>query len=158
MFSIVLEIRVRKVLPEVTLKEGHSRALTIKPFERPHLIFCQYFIVTMYQNVSCAKYYRLFPNILTCYIIQNFICSKRVGTWHPKSNKKLSYHQGTVRCIMSVEILPIATQQCRNYVYNKSWTKYQSCHATKSCCRQRLTICVINYTVSQKKTDTNSWP
>ena len=26
---------------------------------------------------------------------------------------------------MSVEILPIATQQCRNYLYDKSWTKYQ---------------------------------
>jgi len=27
-------------------------------------------------------------------------------------NKKLSYRQGTARCVVSVEILPIATQQC----------------------------------------------
>jgi len=26
------------------------------------------------------------------------------------------------RCVVSVEILPIATQQCRNYLYDKSWT------------------------------------
>jgi len=34
-------------------------------------------------------------------------------------NKKLSYRRGTARCVVSVEILPmpIATQQCRNYVY-----------------------------------------
>ena len=30
------------------------------------------------------------------------------------------YRRGTARCIVSVEILPIATQQCRNYLYDKS--------------------------------------
>ena len=37
-----------------------------------------------------------------------------------KSNKKLSYRRGTARCVVSVEILPVATQQCRNYLYDKS--------------------------------------
>ena len=37
------------------------------------------------------------------------------------TNKKLSYRRGTARCVVSVEILPIATQQCRNYLYDKSW-------------------------------------
>jgi len=36
------------------------------------------------------------------------------------NNKKLSYRRGTVRCVVSVEILPIAMQQCRNYFYDKS--------------------------------------
>jgi len=35
-------------------------------------------------------------------------------------DKKLSYRRGTARCVVSVEILPIATQQCRNYLYDKS--------------------------------------
>ena len=35
-------------------------------------------------------------------------------------NKKLSYRRGTARCAVSVEILPIATQQCRNCLYDKS--------------------------------------
>ena len=35
-------------------------------------------------------------------------------------NKKLSYRRGTARCVLSIEILPIATQQCRNYLYGKS--------------------------------------
>ena len=34
--------------------------------------------------------------------------------------KKLSYRRGTAQCIVSIEILPIATQQCRNYLYDKS--------------------------------------
>jgi len=54
----------------------------------------------------------------------------------------------TARCVVSVEILPIATQQCRNCLYDKSWTKYRLSlltRATKSCCRQRLTICAISY-------------
>jgi len=37
-------------------------------------------------------------------------------------NKKLSYRRGTQRCVVSVEILPIAMQQDRNYLYDKSWT------------------------------------
>jgi len=42
--------------------------------------------------------------------------------WWNHSYKKLRYRQGTARCVVSVEILPIATQQCRNYLYDKSWT------------------------------------
>ena len=38
-----------------------------------------------------------------------------------KNNKKLSYRRVTARCVLSVVILPIATQQCRNYLYDKSW-------------------------------------
>ena len=38
-----------------------------------------------------------------------------IGTY-----KKLSYRRGTARCVVSVEILPTATQQCRNYLYDKS--------------------------------------
>ena len=36
-------------------------------------------------------------------------------------DKKLSYRRGTARCVESIEILPVATQQCRNYLYDKSW-------------------------------------
>jgi len=35
-------------------------------------------------------------------------------------NKKLSYRRGTARCVVSVEISPTATQQCRNYLYTTS--------------------------------------
>jgi len=35
-------------------------------------------------------------------------------------NKKLSYRRVTARCVLSVVILPVATQQCRNYLYDKS--------------------------------------
>ena len=34
---------------------------------------------------------------------------------------KLSYRRGTAQCVVSIEILPTATQQCRNYLYDKSW-------------------------------------
>jgi len=39
----------------------------------------------------------------------------------PLSNKKLSYRRWTARCVVSIEMLPIVTQQCRNYLYDKSW-------------------------------------
>ena len=48
-----------------------------------------------------------------------------VGHDRETYNKKLSYRQGTARCVVSVEILPVATQQWRNDLYDKSWTKYQ---------------------------------
>jgi len=68
----------------------------------------------------------------------------------PLKNKKLSYRRGAARCFVSVEILPIATQQYRNYLYDKSWTKYQLSlidpgDKTVLYSRQRLTICAINY-------------
>ena len=34
--------------------------------------------------------------------------------------KKLSYRRVTARCVLSVVVLPITTQQCRNYLYDKS--------------------------------------
>jgi len=49
-------------------------------------------------------------------------CSNAVKRthWRGDFNKKLSYRRRTARCVVSVEILPIATQQCRNYLYDKS--------------------------------------
>ena len=41
------------------------------------------------------------------------------------NNKKLSYRRETARWVVLVEILLVATQQCRNYLYNKSGTMYQ---------------------------------
>ena len=38
-----------------------------------------------------------------------------------KQHKKLRYRRVTARCVLSVVILPITTQQCRNYLYDKSW-------------------------------------
>ena len=35
-------------------------------------------------------------------------------------NKKLSYRRVTARCVLSVAILQITTQQCRNYLHDKS--------------------------------------
>ena len=35
-------------------------------------------------------------------------------------HKKLSYRRVTARCVLSVVILQITTQQCRNYLYDKS--------------------------------------
>ena len=37
------------------------------------------------------------------------------------ANKKLSYRRVTARCVLLVVMLPIAMQQCRNYLYDKSW-------------------------------------
>jgi len=42
----------------------------------------------------------------------------RLTTFH----EKLSYRRGTARCVVSVEIVSVAVQQCRNYLYDKSRT------------------------------------
>ena len=47
--------------------------------------------------------------------------SSQLITRRGTENKKLSYRRGIARCFVSIEILPIATQQCRNYLYDKSW-------------------------------------
>ena len=40
-----------------------------------------------------------------------------IHVMNPEEGKKLSYRRVTARCVLSVVILPIATQQCRNYLY-----------------------------------------
>ena len=47
--------------------------------------------------------------------------SSHKATPHSMQNKKLSYRRVTARCVLSVVILPITKQQCRNYLYDKSW-------------------------------------
>jgi len=60
---------------------------------------------TMVHRADCTLMFRIFEN----------------GSGRClKSNKKLSYRRGSVQCVVSVEILPIAMQQCRNYSYDKS--------------------------------------
>jgi len=39
--------------------------------------------------------------------------------WTASNYKKLRYRRVTARCVLSVVILPITTQQCRNYLYDK---------------------------------------
>ena len=62
----------------------------------------------------CRGYKTLCPR-LTKY------CRERVPSVPGGVNAyELSYRRGTARCVVSIEILPIATQQCRNYSYDKS--------------------------------------
>ena len=48
------------------------------------------------------------------------ITATEKSTENGNGNKKLSYRPVTARCVLSVVILPITTQQCRNYLYDKS--------------------------------------
>jgi len=43
---------------------------------------------------------------------------------HHLQYKKLSYRRVTAWCVLSVVILPIAMQQCRNYLYDRSWPNW----------------------------------
>ena len=66
------------------------------------------------------------PSLLSydtrCYFnVRSKANMSRLNLPHGNDNyKKLSYRRGTARCIVSIEILSIATQQCRNYLYDKS--------------------------------------
>ena len=60
------------------------------------------------------------PSLVLTFATRTRTCN--TTSW---SDKKLSYRRGTARCVLSVEILPTARQQCRNYLYGKSWAKYQ---------------------------------
>jgi len=46
-------------------------------------------------------------------------CNFCIAVTFKRENKKLSYRRVTARCVVSVEILPIVTRQCRNYLYDK---------------------------------------
>jgi len=50
--------------------------------------------------------------------LQPLTTKQMAGTY--SQYKKLSYRRRTARCVVSVEILPFVTQQCRNYLHDKS--------------------------------------
>jgi len=74
-----------------------------------------------------TRYYTTRDAVLTCnqkltrvsLIYRTEPTTKKWGK-NRKTNKKLSYRRGTARCVVSVEIFPIAKQQCRNNFYDKS--------------------------------------
>ena len=84
--------------------------------------------VVFVRNLSCCCFQpdRVFPCIWphttdTVRSSLHFLMKMLVvGDTVDNDNKKLSYRRGTARCVVSIEILPIATQQCKNYLYDKS--------------------------------------
>jgi len=100
---------------------GHSIALRGKivrwQFRCTVLVSCKHYLMLiifgkiLLRNVAIKSQFIFLPYLSTafCYILKHT----------PKC-----YRRGTARCVVSVEVLPIATQQCRNYLYEKSWTKY----------------------------------
>jgi len=61
-------------------------------------------------------------SIQTRQVMHIYLCNPALSGYvgNIKEDKKLSYRRGTARCVVSIKILPIATQQCRNYLYDKS--------------------------------------
>ena len=84
-------------------------------------------IIIMYINtpISTSLYMQYHTHTLIGSVFYD-IFQLTVRNWpllcteHTIKYKKLSYRRGTARCVVSIEILPIATQQCRNYLYDKS--------------------------------------
>ena len=70
-------------------------------------------------NILSLRYDTIRDAILTCARKPTLV--SLIYRTETTTKKKLSYHRGTARCVVSIEILPIATQQCRNYLYDKSW-------------------------------------
>ena len=75
------------------------------------LLFLQS-VVTGVAYMQLAHFKNFFPFI--------FISSIGEATRRRLQDKKLSYRRVTARCVLSVVILPITSQQCRNYLYDKS--------------------------------------
>jgi len=68
-------------------------------------------------------------SIVSLYLTQNVFDKNKYATTNSINahylvlfSKKHSYRRGAVRCVVLVEILPIATKPCRNYLYDKSRT------------------------------------
>jgi len=63
-------------------------------------------------------------HIKCCVVYFCNVSSLRYAVSNLNENKKLSYRRVTARRVLSVVILPITTQQCRNYLYDKSWPNW----------------------------------
>jgi len=72
------------------------------------------FLASGYATV--LKFGDLFLEDFGCFVLLDF------GLCHfPSSSVSLGTRsRGTARCVVSVEVFPVATQQCRNYLCDKS--------------------------------------
>ena len=85
-------------------------------------------VVTLFMNVKTFKYKikryikqrKIVTETETCSSIRKLELSNTMRYTLVLTYKKLSYRRWTARCVVSVKILPIATLQCRNYLYDKS--------------------------------------
>jgi len=81
------------------------------------------YLLTYLQQLQCcvgnwAKVGRCVPpcQCHKAYPTRGSMLCQSLQLCSPILNKKLSYHRVTARCVLSVVFLPIATQQCRNYL------------------------------------------
>jgi len=82
----------------------------------------------IYKNETFTRLFDFLPKTDLVIIIYNLLHLQNINEFilviatflSQVFNKKLSYRRGTARCVVSVKILPIATQQCKNYLYDKS--------------------------------------
>ena len=63
-------------------------------------------------------------SLLISYCLSHGYCKPMSHVLTTSRNKKLSYRRVTARCVLSVVILPITTQQCINYFHDKSWPNW----------------------------------
>ena len=99
------------LLETVDLRKWIFNTATIHVLDCDLLPYCQCLI---FKPLTLNKPFSLKLNdarrkYFTCFKIDTLII------------KKLSYRRVTARCVFSAVILPITTQQCRNYFYDKSW-------------------------------------
>ena len=95
------------------------------------MLLCDYYSIQLKKPIRYEK-----NVILTCdqkpkwvrliYSTEQQLTGENRKSGRLKEDKKLSYRRVTARCVLSVVILPIATQQCRNYlpIYDKSWPNW----------------------------------
>ena len=116
----------------IELREIHSTPASFHAFlfVKPFCEICSYMpndsSVNVVKTMMCNCVSTVaFSKMMTCRQSRQWVTGSE--PWPTDShNKKLSYRRVTARCVLSVVILPIATQQCRNYLglYDKSWPNW----------------------------------
>ena len=72
----------------------------------------------------CCIGYRMASDTRCCFNVRSKADMSQLNLPHGTNYyKKLSYHRVTARCVLSVVISPITTQQCRNYLKLNSTTR-----------------------------------
>jgi len=107
-------------------KFGH---LDIKHCFRKHCVGLACFIgwhssivqVIMLSHIALCEETRGRMEVATSLCNLNVAGQLNIDEAYSWQNKKLSYRRVTARCVLSVVSLQITTQQCRNYLDDKSW-------------------------------------
>jgi len=115
--KIGLRVMVQRDPKNKERKKENEKRVTCQVFDHPRCHSATWICMCCYYQTYCVDSNQILRDRNHQLLTVSGSYTRQINPrWQMATilNKKLSYRRGTARCVVSVEILPIAMQHCRN--------------------------------------------